>query len=251
MNLLLTNDDGYEAEGINILFEKLSKNSNLNVYMVAPDGNRSAISHAITMFKRNVIKKQGKNKWSCSGNPADCVLNTIRSSLIPVKIDCVIAGINHGANLGTDIIYSGTCGAAREASIEGIPGIALSLEYSKEGKLFGFEELAEFAEKNLDKLIELCKKAPERSFVNVNMVSSEKHKGVKLCSKLGLRTYADTVGLEPKGDDLETVFHSGTLTSKYEEGTDCKAAEEGYISVSLIASDPVSVQVVDGIHFSL
>lgn len=104
MNLLLTNDDGYSAKGLNVLLDYLSKKH--NVFVVAPEGNRSAVSHCITMHKNLVVKQYDKNVWSCSGSPVDCVVTALKSSLLPTKIDAVISGINAGANIGTDILYS-------------------------------------------------------------------------------------------------------------------------------------------------
>lgn len=252
MNLLLTNDDGFKAQGINVLFDRLSMENDLNVFMVAPESNRSSYSHKINMSSPNFIKPEGKNKWSCSGSPADCVLNTLRSSLLPCKIDAVISGINHGANIGTDIIYSGTCAAAREAALENIPGIALSLEFV-EKKLFGFQNLADFTAKNIHQLVDLCKKSNFRSFLNINMYSSCNPQGAKLTDVIGTRVYKDSIGLEPFEQGFNTVFHAGTDIPPYEPESDFEIARQGYISMSLVRADPVAVpvQVIDGIRFSL
>ena len=129
MNLLLCNDDGFDSEGIKVLAKKLSQKH--KVYIVAPDSNRSAVSHHITMFKENTLIKLDDNLYSCSGFPVDCVFTGIESSLFGVKIDAVISGINRGANMGTDIIYSGTCAVARQGVLSGLPSVAFSLQSSE------------------------------------------------------------------------------------------------------------------------
>ena len=125
MNILITNDDGFDADGIKTLASRLAQEH--TVFIVAPAGNRSAASHIISMHKNLEIKKIADSVWSCSGYPADCVLTALKSPLLPVKPDCILSGINAGANMGTDIVYSGTCAAARQGALDGIPSVALSL----------------------------------------------------------------------------------------------------------------------------
>ena len=129
MNIVLTNDDGFSSEGIIALKNALSKNH--TVFVFAPDRNRSAISHGITMFNTLDIYEQDKNVWSCSGTPADCAILALKSGFLSVQPDLLISGINKGPNLGTDIVYSGTCAASREAVIDGFPSISVSLDYIK------------------------------------------------------------------------------------------------------------------------
>ena len=127
MKILLANDDGIEAKGIQVLAARLERDGH-EVYVIAPDSNRSAVSHHITMYNVNTLKAAGKNRWACSGYPSDCVCIGLKSNLFDFKFDVVISGINEGANMGTDIIYSGTCGAARQAVLDGVPAIALSVD---------------------------------------------------------------------------------------------------------------------------
>ena len=168
MNILITNDDGYEAEGIKVLAEELSKNH--NVYVLAPSTNRSAVSNCLSVHNSLEVKKVSDNVWSCSGFPADCVSIAVQSSLFKdVKFDGVISGINKGPNLGTDIIFSGTCAAARQACMYRIPGVALSLDSNSKNYLddstFNYELLADFVSKNLEKILEISKKTDFKSFV--------------------------------------------------------------------------------------
>ena len=113
MKLLLTNDDGIDGEGLQILAQTLKKEH--DVWIIAPDSNRSAVSNGITISRSLNIKQVDEKTFTSSGLPADCVLTGIYSNLIPSNVDMVLSGINRGFNLGTDIVYSGTAAAARQA----------------------------------------------------------------------------------------------------------------------------------------
>ena len=126
--ILLTNDDGIEAEGLATLEKVLGDLA--RIVVVAPDRERSAVSHGLTIRESLKIKECGTDRYSLSGTPADCVIYALRH-LFNVFPNLVISGINHGANLGDDIMYSGTVAAAREASRSGIPSMAVSLAYDE------------------------------------------------------------------------------------------------------------------------
>lgn len=128
MNILVVNDDGIEAEGIKILAKSLIPYG--NVFVVAPNKCRSAASHSITFGTisfNSVSVIKGADCYSCSGMPVDCV--RLSTSILRKNFDLVFSGINNGLNCGTDIVYSGTVAAAKEAIIEGIPGIAISTDH--------------------------------------------------------------------------------------------------------------------------
>ncbi|MGN0906145.1 MAG: 5'/3'-nucleotidase SurE, partial [Bullifex sp.] len=183
MTILLTNDDGYEAEGIKVLESVFSEKH--EVWVVSPSGNRSAQSHAMNLREPIKMTKYGENRWHCSGTPTDCILYSIRGGLFPRKPDLIISGINHGANCSSDILYSGTCGAAMEGVMQGIASIALSVEKGDDGS-FGFEPAARFALDNLDKLISLT---AIDSIVNVNFPTP--HSGRVFSAGVGLIDYPD------------------------------------------------------------
>ncbi len=247
MNILLTNDDGYKAEGINVLFDFLSRRH--NVFMIAPDGNRSAISHGITMFSPLRLKKIRENVWSCSGKPADCSIVGIKSSFLPVKIDAVVSGINHGANLGTDVIYSGTCGAAREAVLDGVPSVAASLDFVG-GRLERFDVLADFVAKNIERLVSLSDAEKDFTFVNVNALSLPEYKGARLTHVLANRKYNDRLDFRKEGDEFVTNFEDGALIHPFSEDSDVGLCSQGYVAVSCVHAEPWA-RKVDGIDFSL
>ena len=250
MNILITNDDGFAAKGIKILSERLSKEH--NVFVVAPSGNRSASSHFISMSKNLEIKKISENVWSCSGFPADCVLTAIKSSLLPVRPDCILSGINAGANMGTDIVYSGTCAAARQSVLDGIPAIALSL-YDPEEKYEYYGNLADFAAKNIASLAALSSVGRINSFVNVNALSIPAYKGVKLASSLCVRDYGDIITLSEKDGGYDSFFHGGIPCTVKEKDSDFHICMDGYISVACVAASPVisEQEFLERIEFTL
>ncbi|MBQ5471441.1 MAG: 5'/3'-nucleotidase SurE [Treponema sp.] len=243
MNILVTNDDGYQADGLKVLVKELSKQH--TVYVIAPDGNRSGASHSITMYRDHIIKKIEENVWSYTGNPVDCVIVGLKSNLLSEPIDLIVSGINHGANMGTDIIYSGTASAAREGALHNIPSIAVSLDkdnaVSKD-----FELLSQNVVANIDTFIELTKKTKNRCFINVNAPSCPTYKGIKIASYLNCRGYSDFIQIEKHGEDMKAVFMPGDLTSSTELDSDYMLTQQGYISVALVNADPSAIQLVDG-----
>ena len=122
MRILLTNDDGLEAEGLQCIYEVLAKKA--ECFVVAPDQGRSCCSHAVTTHIPLDVVSRRKNQWTVSGTPADCV--RVGLLWLDLKPDWVVSGINHGGNLGVDILYSGTAAGAREASLMGVPSVAIS-----------------------------------------------------------------------------------------------------------------------------
>lgn len=262
MNLLITNDDGYEALGINVLANELAKNH--SVYVLAPSTNRSAVSNCLSVHNNLEVKKVADNVWTCSGFPADCVSIALQSSLFKdVKFDGVISGINKGANLGTDIIFSGTCAAARQACLYKIPGIALSVDSNShnyfDDSTFNYELLAKFVSKNIDNLLEIAKKTDFKSFVNINAPSVEKYNGVKYCTSLCIRDYNDSIEITEKEKDSYTtkyIFGMGKTFWDCERPSDVdyNANKDGCVSISTVVVEPKcssNPEIVDCNSFSL
>ena len=179
MNILLTNDDGYKSPGIWALANRLKEKH--NIYIVAPDGERSGASHSASFFAALSYVYHGNvdgvEVYSLSGTPADCVVFSVRYLLKDVKFDCVLSGINDVLNVGSDIMFSGTFGAAQEATYQGIKGVAISLRSNHTGD---FAYAAEFTEKNLELFL---KYADKEVTVNVNIPCAKKEdlKGVETC----------------------------------------------------------------------
>lgn len=263
MTFLLTNDDGFYAEGLDVLKKRLLKDGH-TVYVIAPSGNRSAVSHGMTFGPLN-FRKISENEWTCSGKPVDCVVTAISSNIFPTNIDAVVSGINAGANIGTDVVYSGTCAAARQAVMMGIPGIALSVQPVGEGhylvsgsadeNLFIYEPMADFAAKNIETLVGLCRVKSQGAFVNVNALALPEYNGVEFCKSLSHRVYKDVVEIKKTDGNaeencFESVFYGDIPVSTCIEGNDFHAVVNGKIAVSLINAEP-AVCAVDGIKFSL
>jgi 5'/3'-nucleotidase len=234
MNILLTNDDGFDADGINALFEVFSKKH--DVYMIAPDKERSACSNAFTVREELKIIKKDEKKYTLSGFPADCVSIGLHSKIIP-EIDIVISGINHGPNVGEDIFFSGTVGAARTAYIFGKTGIAVSVDSFHRSSEF-FHDTASFLLNYINEREEELIR--EKSFINVNYpdIPKKKIKGVKY-TFTGTRIYNDTYSdKEEEGEILLSL--SKIITSEKIDGSDATELEKGYISIT-----PLTIENTD------
>ncbi|MCR5606504.1 MAG: 5'/3'-nucleotidase SurE [Treponema sp.] len=240
MHILITNDDGIEGEGLKVLAECLSKKN--DVWVIAPNCNRSAVSNGITINKTLQLKRYGKQVFSSSGLPADCVIEALCSDITECKIDVVISGINRGANIGTDIVYSGTAAAARQASILGYPGIALSIDSDSED--YKYNALADFVEKNLQKLCRLYKPG---YFLNINAFSLSSYKGVQF-TDISSRKYKDHVVIKKSencnSDDVfDCLLHGGEVDSLGGDKSDYSSVRSGMISISRVLSEPIADKI--------
>lgn len=267
MNVLVTNDDGYGAWGIEALIKALSERH--NVFVIAPDGNRSGNSHHISLGNKLILKKAGTNHWVSSGTPADCVYSATKYDMFGVKIDAVVSGINKGENLGTETIYSGTCGAARQAVLDGIPGIAVSmmlpdnnLEWNDRAN-WHFESLAKFVKDNLETLSSLCVTSDNGRgrdepcvYVNVNAFSYDKFSEVVFTDLCFREFVGDKIILKPLNKEntaFESITTSGENCSKNRGYSDYLACKDGKISISRIYAEPrtCGLENLDSITFSL
>ncbi len=162
MKILLTNDDGIDAEGLQCLFEVLKKKA--DCFVVAPDQGRSCCSHLVTTGSPLDISSRPENQWAVSGTPADCI--RIGLMVLELMPDLVVSGVNHGGNLGVDILYSGTAAGAREASLLGVPSIAIS-QYMRRDVDRDWAVIARRAEMVLEKLVQ--QERLGAGFWNVNL----------------------------------------------------------------------------------
>ena len=231
MRLLLTNDDGIRATGLAALERTLAGLGDVSV--VAPDRERSASGHSLTIEHPLRVVTLDAAHWAVSGTPTDAVLLAVET-LLPARPDWVISGINHGPNMGEDVTYSGTVAAAIEASILGIPAIAVSI--AGRGQL-RFDELAPI----LHRLIETLLRFPlaKHQFLNVNLpnVPAADVRGVRV-TRLGSRQYRDTV--TPKQDPRGRAYYwiGGTGPEwAADERSDAHAVHEGYVSVTPLRVD--------------
>ncbi len=230
MKILLTNDDGINAPGLNILADYLEKKKH-DILVVAPDVEKSASSHSITLNLPLRIIETKQNRFSVTGSPADCVilaLEVIKKN----DFDIVISGINSGPNLGEDILYSGTVAAAIEAMYFGLPAIAVSL-CSK--TIMQYETAAYYIDQLLKKNIKKVIAKGEILNVNVPAVSIEEIRGIKI-TKTGNRRYKNfvTVQKDPRGRE---VYWLGGDKPEWmqDEETDIAATKNNFISLTPVS----------------
>ncbi len=228
MTILLVNDDGYQAEGITALEDVLSSYGH-EIWLSAPKKQMSGMSHAMTIGRAMEIKRIKENHYWMDGTPVDCILYAKRyeEGLFPHDPDLVISGINKGYNLATDITYSGTCGAAREAVLCSWKAIAVSSEG------YDMHECAHFIARNLERLYATL---DLRSFLNINFPPS--FSGEMRLTIPGEVRYLDKVILSEKRGDSDIVKIEDVVRADYHvDGylNDMEACNEGYASVSSVS----------------
>lgn len=232
IKILVSNDDGVHSKGIHILAEYLRDLG--EVYIVAPDRERTAAGHSLTLHKPLRIEAIGERIFSLNGTPTDCI-NLGVNNIIGEKPDLIVSGINKGANLGDDITYSGTVSAAMEGTILGIPSFAISQVGDSD---FQFSVAAEFAI-YLAKLI-IRDGLPKDTLLNVNVpnLSMSEIKGVRM-TLLGKRIYDQNTIIEKIDPRGKKYYWIGSNRVKWEErkDTDNIAIEEDMISVTPIHLD--------------
>ncbi len=242
MKILVSNDDGIFAEGIRSLANGLAAVGH-EVIVVCPDKERSATGHSLTLYqpiRAEIVKSIFDDQitaWACSGTPSDCVKLAL-FGLLETKPDLVLAGINHGPNLGTDILYSGTVSAAMEGIVENIPSIALSLgSYTSRE----FEVAVNFAQS----LVQKIESQPLDNLmllnVNIPAVKETEIAGVKI-TRQGIRRYIDIFEkrVDPRGKTYywlagevqEDVEETNNETSVEKLPTDIQAIREKYITIT-------------------
>jgi 5'-nucleotidase len=235
--LLLTNDDGVQAAGIRVLREALQPLG--RVITVAPATEQSATSHAITIDRPLRHIQHAPDIHSIDGTPADCIyLALFESRFLPRRPDLVVSGVNHGANLGSGVFYSGTVAGAREGALRGIPAIAFSRGGGPEAPWIQ-AHLREMVER----MLRVEKPSGHSLLINVNFPANEP-RGVKV-TRVGRHVYEEEVipRIDPGGREY---FWIGGKVIDYGEvtGSDKKAVDDGYISVTPLALEPTSSEHV-------
>ncbi|MDU8923392.1 5'/3'-nucleotidase SurE [Pasteurellaceae bacterium LIM206] len=229
MHILLSNDDGFHAEGIQILAAELRKMADVTI--VAPDRNRSAASSSLTLIEPLRPRLLENGDYCVNGTPADCV-HLALNGFLSGRVDLVVSGINAGVNLGDDIIYSGTVAAALEGRHLGLPSIAVSLDGRQH-----YETAARVVCELIPRLHDRLLNKLEIINVNVPDVPYEELKGIKVCY-LGYRSSAAEVikQEDPRGERIYWIGPAG-LPEHDKEGTDFHAVENGYVSITPIKPD--------------
>jgi 5'-nucleotidase len=224
--LLVTNDDGVHAAGLAALAEALAPLG--DVHVLAPEREQSACGHALTLHRPLRVERLGPDRYAVNGTPSDCV-NLGVLGFLPARPALVVSGINHGANLGDDVTYSGTVSAAMEGTLLGVPSIAVSLmdggDFAMAGRVA-----------RLVAMRTLVSGLPPKTLLNVN-VPAQAPRGLRL-TRLGHRVYSEKIVQQedPRG---RTHYWIGAGPPRWEtlEGTDMGAVHDGYVALTPLHLD--------------
>ncbi len=242
MRILVTNDDGYLATGIRTLAEAAGALG--EVHVVAPDREQSATSHSLTLHHPLRARTAGPRVQVIDGTPTDCVMLGL-GELLADKPDFVLSGINHGANLGDDVLYSGTVAAAMESTLLGIPAIAFSYAGRDSDEIPAWGETLQV----LLRQLVAREPYPPETLLNVNLppIAPAEVKGVRVTT-LGRRAYVGSLtrAKDPNGREY---FWIGGGESKWwgSEETDFRAIQDGYISVTPLHLDLTNYKLLEEI----
>jgi 5'-nucleotidase len=235
--ILVTNDDGIRSAGILALAAALAPLG--EVYVVAPDRERSASSHSLTLHRPLRMEEVGERTHTIDGTPTDCIILAL-GGVLSRKPDLVVSGINKGGNLGEDTIYSGTVSAAMEATLLNIPSIAVSL-VAREN--FDFSAAAAFSAKLAAQVLDSG--LPPDTLLNVNVPSGTETNGHRI-TRLGKRVYGDVVikKVDPRGKDYYWI---GGDLEKWEGGSDSdfQTIEDGLVSITPLHLDMTNYSSID------
>ena len=236
MRLLCTNDDGILAHGLECLIRAAEPLGEVSV--VAPDREQSATSHSLTLHHPLRPVQRGDRRYQVDGTPTDCVMLAVEA-LMSERPDFVLSGINHGQNMGEDVLYSGTVAAAMEGLALGIPSIAISFAGGDlRADVSMLDDQVEVLTPLLRHLTSL-RAFPAQTLLNVNLppLPSSQIKGVRL-TRLGRRVYSDSLKpmRDPWGRDIFWIG-GGSISWQGREDSDFRAIQEGYVSVTPLHLD--------------
>jgi 5'-nucleotidase len=239
-HILLTNDDGYQAEGLRALTAEISKFARVSV--VAPSVEQSGKAQALTLRTPIICHPQGERHWAIEGTPADCVIVAIHK-LLPEKPDLLISGINHGANLGENVYYSGTVGAAREGALHHVPSIAVSL--CSRGTDVKFESAARLARAAAELI--LAEGLPDQVLLNINVPEpwGGEVKFARQSKKITRNQLSE--GRDPKGRSYYWLFEQKIDKDAVEPETDYAAIFSGAAAVTPLHLDPTDTKSLTGL----
>lgn len=235
--ILVTNDDGIFSEGLHALAQSLSSVGEVTI--VAPATEQSASAHSLTLVRPLRIRRHGERQYSVDGTPTDCVTLALTKILADTPPQIVVSGINYGANLGDDVTYSGTVAGALEASVFGLPGIAVSLATRSQ---FDFSHAAEFAAELARRVLESG--LPEGTILNVNIPpgpvrgSRLTHQGIKIARSEIVE------GLDPRGRPYFWIGEQH-ISWKEDHASDYAAVAEGVISITPLRTDMTDYRALE------
>ena len=246
IKVLLVNDDGYYSEGIRTI-RNLMKKRGFEVITITPDRNMSGSSHSLTFTRPlKIVQLEEDLFYIEDGTPADCVHLGYHIVLGGEKPNILVSGINTGPNLGNDIFYSGTVGAAREGTILGIPSVAISPSSSKNPN---FNELSEISLDIIEKVVK--NGLPEKTFLNISIPNIPKNhiKGIKI-TKQGRGAYKEEIReyISPSGIKYYWIGGRENFTEICEENSDYTTVKDGYISITPVEVDLTAYDKINEIR---
>ena len=239
MRILLTNDDGVNARGLALL-EKVARMISDDIWVVAPTEEQSGAGHSLTLSQPVRLRRHGERRFSVTGTPTDAVMLALAHVMKDSPPDIILSGINRGANLAEDVTYSGTVSAAMEGALAGVPSIALSQAYSREGMgdTVPFAAAEVWAERVLSRLVNF--EMTSGTLINVNFpaLPPDQVQGIRVCRQ-GLRDYGRlriVQRTDPRGYDYYW-FGLGPMVQTPGHLTDLEAIADGFVSITPLHLD--------------
>ena len=243
MKILCTNDDGYLAVGIGVLGRAVETLGDVTV--VAPDREQSATSHSLTLHHPLRARRAKDGAWVVDGTPTDCVILAL-NELLDGEPDICVSGINHGQNMGEDVLYSGTVAAAMEATVMGIPSVALSYTGDQWEDIVGWGEVVR---RILGQLLD-PERFPEHTLFNINLpaCAPSEVRGVRVTS-LGKRRYAESITRadDPSGKEYFWIG-GGSIEWRGPAESDFQAVADGFVSVTPLHLDLTNYTLLEEIR---
>jgi 5'-nucleotidase len=235
--ILLTNDDGYDATGLQSLYRELKKSH--DVFVVAPNTQQSGASHSLTLRKPIRVEKLHDKFYIVGGTPTDCVLLAYHD-LINTDIDLIVSGINHGPNMGSDVFYSGTVAAALQGASMGIKSLAISIAVDAS---CDFTNAVKYSKDLVERIL-----ASGRNdlILNVN-IPAGKIKGEKI-TRMGKRIYKDKVIRDSEKKNVIYSVIDGVLSYRADADTDFKAIDKQYVSITPLKLDLTDYEVMKNLE---
>jgi 5'-nucleotidase len=239
MRILLTNDDGVHAPGLEVLI-RIAATLSDDVWIVAPAEEQSGAGHSLTLTRPLRVHSYGPRHHAVTGTPTDAVMMAVARLMKDSPPDLILSGVNRGANLGEDVTYSGTVSAAMEGALAGVPSIALSQVYAREGAGLdvSFDAAAEWGERVLRPII--AQPMPARTLININFpaVPADQVRGVRVVAQ-GFRDYGRlkiVTNTDPRGFDYHW-FALGAVEQTPAHSTDLEAVADGFVAVTPLHLD--------------
>jgi len=249
MRILLTNDDGFEAQGLRVL-EEIARTLSNDIWIVAPSTEQSGAGHSLTLNRPLRIRKHEEQRYSVDGTPTDSVMMAVARIMKDNPPDLILSGVNRGANLGEDVTYSGTVSAAMEGALAGVRSIGLSQVYDK-GQVNGenlYAVARAWGERVLKPLVQA--KMEPRTLLNVNFPACEvgSVKGVRVVSQ-GIRDYGRlqiVTNRDPRGNEYHW-FGLGPMVETPKHSTDLEAVADGYVAITPLHLDLTHYDSMDAL----